>query len=389
MKREGRAPTPSIQELTPRQQEVLELIARGKTNGEIAIALGISLEGVKYHVSEILGRLETDSREDAVAIWRARPGPLQRAFAGMLALPVAAGKAWVIAGAGLIAAASTAFGVLAAHGALSGASPPSATLPAPRRASGADPVGTIYDLYTLDLGMHAIAWQAYRAQEGLCLVYKDSSVGGEVTACGVRLSRTGLLGVTYARPGLLYGNVPEDADSVEIFLYDGTTQVVRPVIAPAGLREHSKFYIAAVPKPEDIGDVVTYDASGKVLLSERLYDPPGTAPTLTRTPGSETVDFVGSRLFDPLTGWRETVSGQGAFSVGDAPSTHVFRIEHDGAAAPSLLLWCPSGIVLPRYVSGPDASGQGVFAVDIPAGPQVCTFNVSGDGTWRVRAERP
>ena len=59
-------------ELSDRQREVLALIAKGRTNGEIAEQLGISLDGVKWHVREILGKLGVDSREDAAAWWRAR-----------------------------------------------------------------------------------------------------------------------------------------------------------------------------------------------------------------------------------------------------------------------------------------------------------------------------
>ena len=39
---------------TPRQREVLELMSRGKTNTQIGEELGISLDGAKWHVSEIL-----------------------------------------------------------------------------------------------------------------------------------------------------------------------------------------------------------------------------------------------------------------------------------------------------------------------------------------------
>ncbi len=56
--------------LSPRQREVLALIAKGKTNAEIAAQLGIGFESVKTHVSEILTRLNVERREDAVAAWR-------------------------------------------------------------------------------------------------------------------------------------------------------------------------------------------------------------------------------------------------------------------------------------------------------------------------------
>lgn len=75
-----RAPrTPNLRDdLTARQREVLRLIAKGQTNFEIAQELGITLEGAKYHVSEILARLGVDSREDAAAWWRREQRPAAR-----------------------------------------------------------------------------------------------------------------------------------------------------------------------------------------------------------------------------------------------------------------------------------------------------------------------
>ncbi|OAI43766.1 hypothetical protein AYO38_02525 [bacterium SCGC AG-212-C10] len=70
--------TSSRGDLTSRQREVLDLIAQGRTNAEIATRLGISLDGAKWHVREILGRLEVDSREEAAAIWRADRSPIGR-----------------------------------------------------------------------------------------------------------------------------------------------------------------------------------------------------------------------------------------------------------------------------------------------------------------------
>lgn len=58
--------------LTERQVEVLRLLERGLTNGEIAERLGITLDGAKFHVSEILARLEVATREEAVEAWRQR-----------------------------------------------------------------------------------------------------------------------------------------------------------------------------------------------------------------------------------------------------------------------------------------------------------------------------
>jgi DNA-binding NarL/FixJ family response regulator len=53
--------------LTPRQAEVLALIARGATNAQIAEALVITPKTVDHHVSAVLGKLGVASRREAGA----------------------------------------------------------------------------------------------------------------------------------------------------------------------------------------------------------------------------------------------------------------------------------------------------------------------------------
>jgi DNA-binding NarL/FixJ family response regulator len=53
--------------LTPRELEVLRLLARGSTNQEIATVLVVREGTVKYHVKNILRKLGATSRADAVA----------------------------------------------------------------------------------------------------------------------------------------------------------------------------------------------------------------------------------------------------------------------------------------------------------------------------------
>ena len=78
--------------LTKRQREVFELVAGGFSNREIAERLGISLDGAKWHVSELLGRVGVEDREQLAAQWPAyRSEPSARWIRRTLAIAAAVG----------------------------------------------------------------------------------------------------------------------------------------------------------------------------------------------------------------------------------------------------------------------------------------------------------
>ncbi len=54
--------------LTPREGEVLQMLASGLANKEIAARLAISEHTVKFHVASILGKLGAGSRTEAVSL---------------------------------------------------------------------------------------------------------------------------------------------------------------------------------------------------------------------------------------------------------------------------------------------------------------------------------
>ena len=67
------SPQPSalVEPLTARELEILKLLADGASNGEIARQLVVSLGTVKKHTSNIFGKLQVQSRTQAVARARA------------------------------------------------------------------------------------------------------------------------------------------------------------------------------------------------------------------------------------------------------------------------------------------------------------------------------
>ena len=63
----GTARDPGAVELTPRELDVLALLAEGASNKVIARQLGISVHTAKFHVGSILDKLDATGRTDAVA----------------------------------------------------------------------------------------------------------------------------------------------------------------------------------------------------------------------------------------------------------------------------------------------------------------------------------
>jgi DNA-binding NarL/FixJ family response regulator len=60
----GRAEASELDQLTPREQEVLRLIARGYLYKEVAHSLGISAKTVEAHVASVLRKLQLSNRHE-------------------------------------------------------------------------------------------------------------------------------------------------------------------------------------------------------------------------------------------------------------------------------------------------------------------------------------
>ena len=63
-------PQPLVEPLSPRELDVLRLIASGKSNAEVAQTLVIAISTVKTHTNSIFGKLRGTSRTQAIALAR-------------------------------------------------------------------------------------------------------------------------------------------------------------------------------------------------------------------------------------------------------------------------------------------------------------------------------
>ena len=63
---DARAGAPALISLTPRESAVLQHLARGRSNKQIAAALGVSERTIKFHVSTLFTKLGATNRTEAV-----------------------------------------------------------------------------------------------------------------------------------------------------------------------------------------------------------------------------------------------------------------------------------------------------------------------------------
>lgn len=370
---------------TPRQREVLDRIARGKTNPEIAAELGISLAGVKWHVSEVLSILGVDSREEAGAYWRRENAPRARgrrwlaafAWAGAAKAAAGAAAAVAVAGAGLAVAAgwqSSAAGGPEAEPALNAPT----DLPA-----GPVLAGEMVTITSIPLeGGGEARLLGLRTTSGLCLALAHTRFAG-TQWCGEEPAFQG--GWGYSRPSVMHGATANSADHVEVDLHDGTSLTVPLALAPPELDTEAKFYLFAVPRAELVGTVRAVDGDGNVLDSFTLFDPPGTPSRREPPPPLEDIDARWSGRADPAAGSVPFRGGRRGATVAAEGGTYRFLVQHDGEARPQIMLWCQTGIMPLAYEDGPDVSGNGTIVALIPRGSAACFFHTEGfDGNLRV-----
>lgn len=65
-------PDARLDRLTARELEILDLIAQGLTNQQVASRLTLTLQTVKNHVHRLLSKMEVRSRAEAVTVYLAK-----------------------------------------------------------------------------------------------------------------------------------------------------------------------------------------------------------------------------------------------------------------------------------------------------------------------------
>jgi DNA-binding CsgD family transcriptional regulator len=108
--RRGRPRHPDV--LTPAEWRVLEHLREGITNAEIAVRLGITPDGVKYHVSNMLAKLGLPDRT-ALAAWQPRAARLEIPGRGVLRALFTLKVASILGGSVLIVGAAAALALAA------------------------------------------------------------------------------------------------------------------------------------------------------------------------------------------------------------------------------------------------------------------------------------
>lgn len=175
-----------LDDLSATQRRVLSLIADGRTNPEIAQALSVSLDGAKWHVREILSKLNVDSRDEAAEAWREYNGLRRRLWQPVSGFAVLMRDLLAHAKVSVLAVAAIGSGVLAGMAVLAivlfggdlaggskNATPPATTTMASGQTPAASPAGEQTAVRRYDPG-------ATIAQQSGVLLFDGETGGAEV-----------------------------------------------------------------------------------------------------------------------------------------------------------------------------------------------------------------
>lgn len=332
---------------TKRQRQVLALLAAGKTNAEVAVELGISRDGAKWHVAEILSKLQATSREEAAEYWRRRNGMVPRfarVFRGLIGSTAAL---WIASGA--IAGGVVAGMVLGVAAMREGGGSP-VTGSAPPMASSTVQHATA----VLSDGTDAYDYKpqlAYIAEDGE--TWLADATGDARTPFALDCTANW----TMKAAGVFTVSLQWSPDGSHVLCI--TQDLVVQAASAAGGTTHEPFATAQCATPEWAPD-------GTAIGCERSQEPPGI--TAASVDGGAPVELpgLGALAWSPsgqvivTTG---TATGRlGSYILTARDGRRITTIDDANVAQPQDLVWNRAGTKL----AYPGASG--ITIVDVLAG---------------------
>lgn len=370
---------------TKRQREVLDLLAREHTNAQVAEALGVSLAGAKWHVSEVLSILGVTSREEAAEYWRQERAIHSRAGRALRAISASLFSLKTVAATTGLAACLGAVAVFAVPG-LAGID--SVTSPAVAETPPENPADLQYiELVHTDLSNGDVLTLYGSLGDTLCIkTVRSSAANLFAYGCyGPKTSFDGTLLMSFGGLGGLHGVVQPGTDHVELEIY-GEPSLVVPVVAPdPSFGIDRNFWIASVTNIEHVAAVSAVAADGTVVERVPLFDPPGTPPRAQITAPLSELVLIGSNRPDPLSGANPYSGSRAGAIAAPGGGEYRFQVEHDGSVPLELHFWCQSGVLPLTWESGPDAASNGIISAQVPPNSAGCFFLVGGgNGNYRI-----
>lgn len=249
-------------ELSRRERDVVELMAKGLTNGEIAERLNISFATAKNHVSAVISKFGVESREEAVQLWREERRIGARFSRAMRGLVAGVGLGKVAAGMGGVVAV----GLAAAIGMVTlGGQEPEATH---AEASGAP---TLFHVMTVQSGERQISLSIQRWGDVFAhYVFDEAEPPDGVGALAPTDSERWLNETMVERFGVLYGWFSEDSDtqrSVEL-VFEGMAPIEVPAVrAPRETGTSLSFWMVSVEGMPQLEAVLILDPNNGTVFT--------------------------------------------------------------------------------------------------------------------------
>lgn len=300
-------------DLTEREREVLDLIARGRTNAEIAGQLGLSFWTAKWYVSEVISKLGVTSREEAAGRWRgvnSRSARLGRAVKSLLGVPLAARVATAAVGVTALAGGAVVIGGLAKDGIVAEVSPDETATPAVTPLVPAIPTGPTFLVASLTKGDFRRDFYVFESDRGVCFessntMYTPDGMNGytrsylppvsgnlchDAATPSPNAGAPGGLHLTLSPgPGAWVGAgmVAPGVTRLTATTLAGAVVEVPLISAPAGVRTDWRFFAAFLPDEDgywNTGHIDALDAQGHVVGTQDFRPVTRNRPLVTPTP---------------------------------------------------------------------------------------------------------